>query len=110
MFEVRSELRNIAGRFFTVYSRDVCNDDIILTVSAGSTGLSKDKKVVSYIEFADADAGEISFSTAIEKNECSDKEIAGLIFEGEGSLDTLIRGLEFITQALKDAYNGVDDD
>ena len=105
MFEVREDRENIGGKDITVYSRDVYNHNI-LTVSAGSTG-PRDRETVSYIEFRDN--GGTNFSVDVERCPLGDVEKIGITFYQEAELETLIRGLKFITKTLEDAYYEVND-
>lgn len=96
MREIRREWHEEEGIGFEVFATDIANHNI-LEVAAGSTGPNRLDKwdVKTYIRIRDAGGTCMKIDAT--------KDAVEIKFQGGAELETLIGGLEFMLQALKDA-------
>jgi len=95
MQEIRREWHEEDGQGFEVFATDI-TDHNILEVAAGSTGPAEEKwDIKTYIRIRDNGGTNMKVIPGRDGVE--------LKLQGWAELNTLIRGLKFITKALEDA-------
>lgn len=104
MYEIRANDTTVDGQDLMVYSREICNCNI-LEVSAGTTGFRGGdsghgcRTIIRISDLGGTDLRASVIPAAYPSNRANAVEI---VLGGDAELETIIEGLEFILQALKD--------
>ncbi len=106
MYEIKAIDEVIDGHELTVYSRDVVNCNI-LEVSAGTTGFcggDSGHGCRTYIRIKDQGGTDLRAKVVPSRYSANNNaaESIEIVLGGDTELETIIEGLEFILQALKD--------
>lgn len=104
MFEIRRGNREVDGKMITTFTREVCSANI-LEVEAGTNGFHDGDSghgSRTYIRIEDQASTDIRVK-ALGKD---GREGVEIVLGGDCELETMIKALKFITQALEE---GIDD-
>ena len=101
MYEISRKDVLIDDKHVPVYTRDVCNHNI-LTVTAGALSTGNDKwDTKTYIEFINNGGTNWNIETLT-----GGSDGVRITLRGDAELDTMIEALEFSLEALRDARAG----
>lgn len=104
MYEIKATDTVIDGQGLTVYSREIINANI-LEVAAGTTGFcggDSGHGCRTFIRIRDLGGTDLRAYVKPSRYAYDKAEEVEIVLGGDTELETIIEGLEFILQALKD--------
>lgn len=108
MYEIKAATERVDGHEVEVYSREIYNCNI-LGVSAGTTGYcggDSGHGCRTIIRITDLGGTDLKAHVTPRTYPSGSADAVEIVLGGDAELETIIEGLEFILQALKDGRDG----